>query len=628
MPRIKPLSTQLANQIAAGEVVERPASVLKELLENAIDAGSAHIDIDISQGGKSLICVKDNGKGIDKEDLPLAVSRHATSKISLIDDLNHIMSLGFRGEALASISSISRLSISSKSEHGEKAWSIDTGSDTDFANYTAQVMPAALSEGTLINVYDLFYNTPARRKFLKTDKTEFRYLEEIFKRIALSHYEISFRLSHNGKLLKKLSKAGDNKLLRIGKLLGENLLEHLQPVDEVSQKFDDLGCLHLSGWVSKATYFRAQADQQFFYINGRFVRDKLVNHALRQAYQETLPTQQYMAYILYLDIDPIAVDVNVHPSKYEVRFNQPRMIHDFIVSCISRCLMPAIAADYTLPFAEQSQANVGSAIELVDKPPGGDAKINHIHDPSQGMYQLYHKPKFDTLSPNILQQQIKASISTDLDKVDSEDLNEYRFEGKILTQIGSIILAEDNKKLCFIDCIKMAKAINSLILEEQVTFHSNHVKFKTHRLLIPENIILSTNSCDVLLKYQTQLGCFGLDYTFSGAESMILRGLPKLPFEIDIHLMLDSVVKFLSMPEPRPESLNLDNSSFDDNFIALMLEALSQSIVCSQDFSQKQQLILYYINRCVRGDILNMDKFRSAFRMIDNSDLSQIIRKL
>jgi len=342
--RIKPLSIQLANQIAAGEVVERPASVLKELLENSIDAGSSEIEVDIIQGGKSLIRIKDNGWGIKKEDLPLAVSRHATSKLSVIEDLDNVDSLGFRGEALASISSISRLSIVSKFENNDKAWSIDTASDTDFTNYQADVLPAALSAGTVIEVRDLFYNTPARRKFLRTDKTEFRYIEDVFKRIALSHFDISFKLSHNKKLIKKLSldSSSKGKLFRLQKIFGENFVQQLKEVNQTSQNFQDLGCLQLSGWISNQSYVRSYADQQFFYVNGRYVRDKLLNHALRQAYQEILQEDQYAAYILYLSIDPSYVDVNVHPTKHEIRFTQSRMVHDFVVSAICRTLSPTI----------------------------------------------------------------------------------------------------------------------------------------------------------------------------------------------------------------------------------------------------------------------------------------------
>jgi DNA mismatch repair protein MutL len=266
--RIKPLSTQLANQIAAGEVVERPASVLKELMENSIDAQSTRVEIEIAQGGKSLIRIKDNGIGISKDDLHLAVSRHATSKLATIDDLQHIQSLGFRGEALASISSISRLSIKSKLKGSDKAWKIDTGSETDFTNYQAEILPTALSSGTLIEVKDLFYNTPARRKFLRTDKTEFRFIDDIFKRIALSHFEVAFKLLHNKKLIKKLS-INDDKNIRLKKIFGENFNQQFLQIPDTSHSFTDLGRLKLSGWISNNRYFRRQADQQFFYVKGR-----------------------------------------------------------------------------------------------------------------------------------------------------------------------------------------------------------------------------------------------------------------------------------------------------------------------------------------------------------------------
>lgn len=258
--RIKPLSIQLANQIAAGEVVERPASVLKELLENSIDSQCTSIEVEILNGGKSLIRVNDNGNGINKDDLHLAVSRHATSKLSSINDLHFISSLGFRGEALASISSISRLSIQSKFKSSNQAWGIDTSSDTDFTNYQATIIPAALNAGTLVEVRDLFYNTPARRKFLRTNKTEFRFIDEIFKRIALSHFNIAFKLSHNNKLVKKLS-VSNNHSFRLNKLFGDKFSLNFIKIEKVSHHFSDLGELQLSGWVSTTSYLRNQSDR-------------------------------------------------------------------------------------------------------------------------------------------------------------------------------------------------------------------------------------------------------------------------------------------------------------------------------------------------------------------------------
>ncbi|MFK5986344.1 MAG: DNA mismatch repair endonuclease MutL [Pseudomonadota bacterium] len=652
--RIKPLSIQLANQIAAGEVVERPASVLKELLENSIDAGSDNIEIDISHGGKSLIRIKDNGCGINKEDLSLAVSRHATSKISVIDDLKHILSLGFRGEALASISSISRLSISSKSQHSDRAWSIDTGSETDFANYKAEVQPAALSTGTLIEVYDLFYNTPARRKFLKTDKTEFRYLEEVFKRIALSHFDVSFKLSHNQKLLKKITAVKpENCLSRVAKLLGENLVKQLVEVDYNSFDFADLGCLHLSGWISKPAYYRAQADQQYFYINGRYVRDKLLNHALRQAYQDSLPAQQYATYILYLTIDPAYVDVNVHPSKHEVRFSQARMVHDFIVSSLGCSLSPVLSADFQAPMygePEQNQRPQPDKEPQPDNSPEQKSRINYVSpgshtyqskaypnsnhfyqqqkvafavkDELQALHQLYNRP---VSAANNAVEGIRP-LQTELDA-------EFVFKGQILTQLGSILVAQDNAKLYLIDCIKAAKIINAMVLDKQLPQHiypsitqPGNPVIEAQQLLIPEQLVLGREGCDILQKWQTSLNLFAIEFTLSGPESILLRAVPKLPFDLDFSLLLLSLIELLAGAKINSAETILP----EQNIIVVILKKISQALNLEQDFNNnKQQLLLYYLAENIaqefKADGQTIAVFKNCYRVFDSNDLNKII---
>ena len=338
--RIKTLSLQLANQIAAGEVVERPASVVKELLENAIDAGASQISIDIEHGGSSLIRICDNGQGIVKQDLCLAVTRHATSKLHTLNELEKMDSLGFRGEALASISAVSRLAIKSRSSEADRAWMIDTGTDSDFANYYAEPEPVSHPQGTTIEVRDLFFITPARRTFLRTVKTEFRHIDEIVKRLALSRFNVAFKLSHNHKLLRNLPKAVTDKAIiqRISKLLSADFIQHAYRVDFSTKNFGSTGALRLWGWVASPQLERKLADWQLFYVNGRFIRDKLVNHALRQVYQHLLTNETYPAYLLYLEIEPTQVDVNVHPTKHEVRFRQTRLVHDFIFSALNEAL--------------------------------------------------------------------------------------------------------------------------------------------------------------------------------------------------------------------------------------------------------------------------------------------------
>ncbi|MDO6816446.1 MULTISPECIES: DNA mismatch repair endonuclease MutL [Cobetia] len=329
--RIRILNPRLANQIAAGEVVERPASVVKELVENAIDAGSTRIELELEGGGARLIRVRDNGCGITEEDLPLALSRHATSKIESLDDLEGVASLGFRGEALASISSVSRLELfSNVSEEPANGWRVVA----EGREMAPRVSPAPHPRGTSVAVRDLFFNTPARRKFMRTEKTEFGHVEESFRRLALSRHDIGWTLRHNQKVVHQL-RAGEDTLTverRIGALLGRNFLEHALHLDI------EASGLRLSGWVGLPTHSRAQADQQYFFVNGRVVRDRLVAHAVRQAYRDVLFHGRHPVFVLYLELDPTVVDVNVHPTKHEVRFRDGRLVHDFLFSSLHKAL--------------------------------------------------------------------------------------------------------------------------------------------------------------------------------------------------------------------------------------------------------------------------------------------------
>ena len=327
---IKILSPQLANQIAAGEVVERPASVVKELVENSLDAGANKIQIDIENGGANLIRIRDNGCGIPKEELSLALARHATSKIADLDDLAAILSLGFRGEALASISSVSRLTLTSRTEAQTEAWQVYAqGRDME-----TTIKPASHPVGTTVEVANLFFNTPARRKFLRTDKTEFAHIDEVIRRIALTKFNTAFTLTHNGKIIRQYrpAEALNQQLKRVAAICGDDFVKNALRID---WKHDDL---HLSGWVATPNFSRTQNDLSYCYINGRMVRDKVVSHAIRQAYAQYLPTDVYPAFVLFIDLNPHDVDVNVHPTKHEVRFHQQRLIHDFIYEGISHAL--------------------------------------------------------------------------------------------------------------------------------------------------------------------------------------------------------------------------------------------------------------------------------------------------
>ncbi|TLU75423.1 DNA mismatch repair endonuclease MutL [Mannheimia varigena] len=329
------LPPQLANQIAAGEVVERPASVVKELVENSLDAGANNIQIDIEKGGSQLIRIRDNGCGISKQDLPLALARHATSKISSLEDLEAILSLGFRGEALASISSVSRLTLTSRTAEQSEAWQ----AYAQGREMAVEIQPASHPIGTTIEVANLFFNTPARRKFLRTDKTEFTHIDEVIRRIALAKPNVSFTLSHNGKIVRQYRKVADQsveqKQKRVAAICGEEFIQNANYIDWQH------GDLHLHGWVGSPMLARPQNDLCYSYVNGRMMRDKTINHAIRQAYDESIATGNYPAFVIFLDLDPTMVDVNVHPAKHEVRFHQGRLVHDFILQGVSNSLQQA-----------------------------------------------------------------------------------------------------------------------------------------------------------------------------------------------------------------------------------------------------------------------------------------------
>ncbi|WP_085300372.1 DNA mismatch repair endonuclease MutL [Cognaticolwellia mytili] len=327
------LPARLANQIAAGEVVERPSSVVKELVENSLDAGATSIRIDIEKGGAKRIRIVDNGKGIAKDELGLALSRHATSKIKDLDDLEAISSLGFRGEALASISSVSRLTLTSKPQAQTSAWQ----ANAEGRDMAVAVNPAAHPDGTTIDVIDLFFNTPARRKFLRTEKTEFGHIEEVIKRIALARFDVAFVLTHNHKVIKqfRIANSAAQRSKRVAQICSQKFIDNALEVDCQHDGF------HIHGWIAQPSFYRSQNDLTYSYVNGRMMRDKLINHAIRQAYAELLPNDSYPAFVLFLKLDFREVDVNVHPAKHEVRFHQGRYVHDFIYSVCHQALISA-----------------------------------------------------------------------------------------------------------------------------------------------------------------------------------------------------------------------------------------------------------------------------------------------
>ncbi|MGY0163473.1 DNA mismatch repair endonuclease MutL [Edwardsiella tarda] len=385
---IQILPPQLANQIAAGEVVERPASVVKELVENSLDAGATRIDIDIERGGAKLIRIRDNGGGIGKAELALALARHATSKISTLDDLEAIVSLGFRGEALASISSVSRLTMTSRPAEQAEAWQ----AYAEGREMAVTVKPAAHPVGTTVEVLDLFYNTPARRKFLRTEKTEFAHIDEVVRRIALARFDLTLTLQHNGKTVRQYRavREGEVRERRLAAICGAPFIQHALAV---TWRHDDLS---IHGWVAAPQGMRQIGELQYCYVNGRMMRDRLITHAIRQAYQDRLNDEHQPAYVLYLEIDPRQVDVNVHPAKHEVRFHQARLVHDFIYQAVVEVLQQASptalaaapAAEPTLREAEpaprRAVENRASAGENRFTRPAAEAPLAPAHAATRG----------------------------------------------------------------------------------------------------------------------------------------------------------------------------------------------------------------------------------------------------
>ncbi|HYF97355.1 MAG TPA: DNA mismatch repair endonuclease MutL, partial [Coxiellaceae bacterium] len=331
--RIQFLQTELANQIAAGEAIERPAAVVKELVENSLDAGAKHISIEVAQGGLELIRISDDGDGIHHDDLALSLCRHATSKIQDLDDLEQVASLGFRGEALASIAAVSRLNLLSGYHQSDMAWGLSSSGFEE----APTIKPVAHPIGTTVEVRDLFFNTPARRKFMRSPKVELDHIEKVIQKLALSQFSVGFDLRQDNKILINVPAADSPhaRQQRLAQLLGTEFVDAA-----LNLQFSASG-LHVSGWIAEAHFTRSQTDMQYCYINGRYVRDKVISHAVRQAYEDVLFGGRQPAFVLYLEMDPKMVDVNVHPTKHEVRFRDSRAVHNFIRHAIKETLMAA-----------------------------------------------------------------------------------------------------------------------------------------------------------------------------------------------------------------------------------------------------------------------------------------------
>ncbi|HTF86296.1 MAG TPA: DNA mismatch repair endonuclease MutL [Cellvibrio sp.] len=523
MNRIKLLSPRLANQIAAGEVVERPSSVIKELLENSLDAGATRLDIDVEDGGIKLMRVRDNGSGIDQEDLPLALSRHATSKIYELDDLEAVATLGFRGEALASISSVARLALITSTNDNSLGWQVVA----EGRDMQTEVSPAPHPRGTTVEVRDLFFNTPARRKFLRTEKTEYTHLEDVVKRLALSRFDVAFNLRHNNRAIYAW-RAGDSQLeqeRRVAQVCGPAFMENAVHIEM------ERNGLRLWGWVALPTFSRSQADLQHFFVNGRCIRDKLVSHAVRQAYQDVLYHGRHPAFVLYLELDPATVDVNVHPTKHEVRFRDNRSVHDFIYSSLHRALaqvkpedsLNKTTAGNTL-LTQQTPAAQGLAAGEFQ----GQERISFAAAstaPVAPQTANYYSPSSFSASPAAVREQMKVygdlhQPASPLPEVSDDDVPPL---GYAIAQLkGIYILAENAQGLIIVDM----HAAHERITYERMKSAFSCGGLQTQPMLVPESIAVSQKEADCAEQHADTFKSLGFELQRAGPETLLVRQIP------------------------------------------------------------------------------------------------------
>jgi DNA mismatch repair protein MutL len=512
--RIHPLDSLLINQIAAGEVIERPASVLKELLENSLDAGADNIEIDIEEGGKRLIRVRDNGCGIHRDDLALALSRHATSKIATLEDLEHVASLGFRGEALPSIASVSRLLLASRAGGETSGWQVQG----DGRELTPAPEPVAHPQGTTIEVRDLFFNVPARRKFLRAEATEHKHLEGVLQRIALSRHDVELVVRRKRKALHHLrpGRSDEERLQRLRAVLGEAFAAQAVGLDHSAAG------LRLSGWIAQPAFSRSQPDLQFFFVNGRAVRDKLLAHAVRQAYQEVLYHGRFPAFVLYLELEPTAVDVNAHPAKHEVRFRDSRLVHDFLFRTVHRAL-----ADVR-PHAATAAAAVTESTAFA----GGHAWAG---ERQQGMAlavseQLGHYRRLHGTAPPAA---AGAGPPPPAAQTEPPPL------GFALAQLkGVFILAENVRGLVLVDMHAAHERISYEHLKR--SYHDQGIR--SQPLLVPLTLAVSQTDADEADERRDWFATLGFEIDRQGPEQLLVRRVPSLLADVDLAELVRDVL--------------------------------------------------------------------------------------
>ncbi|WP_440616473.1 DNA mismatch repair endonuclease MutL [Cysteiniphilum sp. 6C5] len=554
--RIKVLSTELANQIAAGEVVERPSSIVKELFENALDAGATEITLELEHGGKEKILIRDNGSGIEKDDLPLTLMPHATSKIYSLDELEAINSMGFRGEALASIGSIAKVKITSKTAQDEHAWSVDNQLDNE-------LIPASHPIGTTIEVAEVFYNTPARRKFLKAERTEYVHIDELLKKFMLCHFNVALTVWHNGKEVKSYPVADtpQKQQQRIADICGDEFVDNALLIQA-----EAMG-LQLYGWVAKPQFSKSRADLQYFYVNGRIIKDKLIAHAIKQAYKDVLHHQRYPAFILFFNIDPHAVDVNVHPTKHEVRFRESRLVHDFLFAKIHHALADTKPQ---LPESSEAENDVDSLTFSTPEKPATQlnnhwqdkrqytqsSSSSHLNDMAlygqlinqkdeiqypENTSDTHDEIKAQTLQdkwqdatqlamPLVIEEVVKETVidqNAAMTEITTKakpvkDGNIYPL-GFALAQVhGIFILSQTEDGLIIVD---MHAAHERVLYEKVKTLWAKH-QTVSQVLLLPLTFEISPVLLDVLDMHEALLNKLGFEYSALGEKTLVIRAIP------------------------------------------------------------------------------------------------------
>jgi DNA mismatch repair protein MutL len=531
MSSIKILSPQLANQIAAGEVVERPASVLKELVENSLDAGAKRIDIEIEQGGTKLIKVRDDGHGIVEAELALALSRHATSKIDDLQDLEAVATLGFRGEALASIASVSRLALTSSAEGNTNAWkAVSEGRDMD-----VDLQPAAHPRGTSVEVRDLFFNTPARRKFLRTEGTEYNRIDDSIKKLALSRMDIAFSLRHNQRAQINLHPANTQleQEKRVADICGPAFMQQALYVD------NDRTGIRLWGWMGLPTFSRSQADLQHFFVNGRCIRDKVVSHAIRQAYQDVLYHGRHPAYVLFLEIEPGDVDVNVHPTKHEVRFRDSRAIHGFVYGTLNKALAQDRPQDHlqegemAIGQPQNSQQTEWLPNQSTLQFPSGTGQPQNAS--SYGQF-----PSTSQVGVNTPMSAYQSLYNTQI----PEEQGDIPPMGFAIAQLkGIYILAENAQGMIIVD---MHAAHERITYESMKTAFDNQ-GLVSQPLLVPESLSVSEREAEITDKSSEIFSQLGFVVERAAAESIIVREIPAILRGSEVEGLLRDVISDLLM---------------------------------------------------------------------------------